>query len=816
MMNSLLKIFKLKKNISTKDNDKPIAVLKTIGTKNEEDKSSNIKKINNKSEIKNINDNNSKTQIKSLKEQIIQNRNRSKKTKKNLENNNQNNNQNNNINKYSNINKQNDNPDKIDLFLKTKMQSINSNIKTSRNFLQASINEYEFNDFNNKYNEDKEKNNIFSNHKENNLFNNELKPRTELKKIKALNPIDEREELKDKNNNKKDKSYNINQIKNEDNENIFKKKQKNEIKKNDIINIDKKQYINENDNDDKYNGKGLNIKSDNNNNDNILYILVPLTNYTKENNCFLNVLIQALFNLEEFREQVLKLHEKAQNKVVKELCELLISYKKIQEQYKYNNQKIEPTISVNLLRKYLNDIYGNYTKGECGDPMETLEHLFGLIHKEYISQNPTKEDNICHCPSHNYCYLELAEIKMCKLCFSFEIKSYNEECYIFNIFVYEIIKRIRGKNQNYNSYKLHFFPKIKEQNEIYENENKTKITNCKCTKFNYSKKIKIINTNNPYLVINITWAEEFPNMIDILTIFCLLPMSDKYKHLFDMEDKNIKMNKYFYIKSIILYGIYHYICVIYINTQKRWAILDDKTIKYIDKYYNLVDYLLKNHLMPVGLIYSQNKKDIIEKDEIKSNIISNEEYLKLYKFCQDVENRRELKITNIAPLKGSFNETNENYLNNNLFYNSVVNLINSSSDSDYEECKKIVEDRKKKKENNKTKDKKEDNKEDIKEDEDNKEYKKIDINNNKNSLNKNDFEQNNIQKSYFGMSYMGDFNENNLRGGLIILSTSFGDEDNANNNLDNNIDNNMENNNMDKKTMNNNNIKKYENKKEDY
>ena len=399
----------------------------------------------------------------------------------------------------------------------------------------------------------------------------------------------------------------------------------------------------------------------------------------------MNVLIQALFNLKEFREKLLNLHEKAQNNVVKELCGLLNSYKNIQEQYKYNKKKIEPTLSVNLLRKNLNDIYGNYHKGECGDPMETLEHLLDLIHKEYLFQNPTKEDEMCRCPSHNFFLLDLNEIKMCKLCFSSEIKSYNKDCYMFNIFVYEIINRIREKNQNYNSYKLKFFSKIKEQNEIYENENKIKIPNCKCTQLNYSKEIKLLQTNNPYLIINITWAEEFPNMKDILTIFCLLPLSDKYSNLFSMDNKYLKMNQYFFIKTIILYGIYHYVCVIYINTQKQWAIIDDKTIKCIDNYYNLIDYLLKNHLMPVGLIYSQNKNDIIEEDEIKSNIIINEDYLKLYKFCEEVENRRELKVSNIATLKGSFNETNENYLNNNLFYNSIVNLVNSSSDSDYEE-----------------------------------------------------------------------------------------------------------------------------------
>jgi hypothetical protein len=389
-------------------------------------------------------------------------------------------------------------------------------------------------------------------------------------------------------------------------------------------------------------------------------------------------------------------------------------------------------------------------------------------------------------------------MKICNNCQLQDLKTYDKECYMFNIFVPEIINNIMAKKQSYDSYKLKFFVKIKEQNEIYENENKIKLPNCECPILKYSKKIKILNSNNPYLIINITWAEEFPNMKDILNMFCLIPMSDKYRHLFSMDNKEYKKNNYLYIKSIILYGIYHYVCVLYINTQKKWAIVDDKTIKYIDKYFNLIDYLLKNHLMPVGLIYSQNKNDKIEDNEIKSNVMTNDDYLKLYKFCQEVENRRELKIKNIAVSKGSFNETNENYLNNNLFYNSIVNLVNSSSDSDYEECKKKIEETKvKKKENDNNNEDNNENK-----NEDKKKEIKININNN-NNLNKDNIKnKNNI---FYGRSYMGDFSENNLKGGLIILSTSYADEDedkDNNKNMDiNNIINNDENRKEDEKEI---------------
>jgi hypothetical protein len=164
-------------------------------------------------------------------------------------------------------------------------------------------------------------------------------------------------------------------------------------------------------------------------------------------------------------------------------------------------------------------------------------------------------------------------------------------------------------------------------------------------------------------------------MQEILKSYCLIPISDNIEKLFTFgEDLKTKINDIFYIKAIILYGIYHYVCVLYMKDQKKWAVIDDKTIKYISKYYDLIDFLLRNHLMPVGLVYSKERKDEISESEIKANSLSKEEYRKLYDFCKEVDVRRGLKISEIVVSKNSFNENNENYLNNNYFYKSVISF----------------------------------------------------------------------------------------------------------------------------------------------
>jgi hypothetical protein len=244
------------------------------------------------------------------------------------------------------------------------------------------------------------------------------------------------------------------------------------------------------------------------------------------------------------------------------------------------------------------------------------------------------------------------------------------------------MNKLHGKS--YNSFKLKLFQKLKEFNETYEENKKNKIPGCTCDErlmeF-YQKKIKIMGPISTYLIINITWAEEFPSMNEILKTYAMLPVSEKINSLFSFDEtiKNL-INYTFSIKGIILYGIYHYVSALYIKDENRWAVIDDKTIKYIDKYFNLIDSLLRNHLMPVGLIYSKDENDALSESIINEMSLNKDEYTKLYLFCKDVDKRRGLKTSEIFQSKINFDESKGDYINNNLFF-SIFDGQNDSKDT---------------------------------------------------------------------------------------------------------------------------------------
>jgi hypothetical protein len=497
---------------------------------------------------------------------------------------------------------------------------------------------------------------------------------------------------------------------------------------------------------------GFLTKSNNSGKNSINNIIIPMLNKKKENNCFLNVIIQNLSHLENFKND-LSLSENTEtfnkSKSINEFADIMKLYESEQIKNKDNKDtKIEPVLSVNNLRNELNQIYHRYKKGESGDPMETMNSIFDLIHEAYCIKKKIdkKEIKMCKCVAHKHFCLKLADIQLCPNCNSKKVQLYDKDCFMYNIYIKDLMNKLHGKS--YNSFKLKLFQKLKEFNETYEENKKNKIPGCTCDErlmeF-YQKKIKIMGPISTYLIINITWAEEFPSMNEILKTYAMLPVSEKINSLFSFDEtiKNL-INYTFSIKGIILYGIYHYVCALYIKDENRWAVIDDKTIKYIDKYFNLIDSFLRNHLMPVGLIYSKDENDALSESIINEMSLNKDEYTKLYLFCKDVDKRRGLKTSEIFQSKINFDESKGDYINNNLFF-SIFDGQNDSKDT-----QKLIN-------NIKILDKKDENKKDL----DKNENKKIDKKENK-------------QKDNIKLSGIFSFNRKSgvdMKGGII----DFGD-----------------------------------------
>ena len=372
--------------------------------------------------------------------------------------------------------------------------------------------------------------------------------------------------------------------------------------------------------------------------------IILFKNNLKENNCFLNAIIQVLFHLDKFKSKLMKINIINDEKdPISQLYNIFDDYNFLLSNYSAN------LLNVALLRESLHFKYGTYPKGKTGDPMETFSHLLDLVHNKYInnindsfiSTNSNNNKNFCddycndeQCPSHSNFLLRLKEVKICPKCHKNNIINFNKDCFMYTVYSYELLSIIM--NENYDVYHNTLFKKLKILGNSF-GDNKIKLEGCTCSEINTEKRLLLCNKNSPYLIINLTWDSDFPPMSDICKIYGLITVTDSNSNLFDLYSKNNKNLKIFYfLFSMILYGQNHYTCCFYNKKLNAWSFIDDNSKKSFKSYTELIQYLIERRSIPVGMIYSD--ENYINIDNMKDYFLNEEVFKNIYEKSMKTDN----------------------------------------------------------------------------------------------------------------------------------------------------------------------------------
>ena len=417
--------------------------------------------------------------------------------------------------------------------------------------------------------------------------------------------------------------------------------------------------------------------------------IILLENGLGVNDCFLNVIIQVLFHLEEFKSKLLQIKlKKEKNNPIFQLYSIFQKYELLS---KLNTLD---TLNAVLLREALHHKFGNFEKGKCGDPMETLLKILELIHNEFFHENDLNNNSninkFCQnnlCPSHSNFLLNLKEIKYCPNCNSKNIQLYDKDCYMYDVLSYEILSLV--KNEAFCDYKYSLFSKLKQLSQSF-GDNKQKLESCQCQETNTKKGLFLYNKFSPYLILNITWDSDFPKMSDICKIYGLIPIFENNKNLFqfdfESEEKSQKdLETNYYLSSMILYGQNHYTCFFYNKEVDMWSFVDDDNKKNFNTYNELINYLIIRRSIPVGIIfyYINNFKD----NNQEKLLLNEEKFENLYKKSLEIdqinidENQKEETIKKIENDSSKKKNNRQNSVNIKSFINKEKNSNNNRNKS---------------------------------------------------------------------------------------------------------------------------------------
>ena len=431
---------------------------------------------------------------------------------------------------------------------------------------------------------------------------------------------------------------------------------------------------------------------------------VGFENNYGDNSCYINVILHFLYQFPSVNDFLIKKYIEYNNDNFTinsendENCEksfffllgkTLSKYQSILSDY--NNKGII-ILHTTELRQYLHLISNKiYTYNAIGDPVELLTFILDKLN--LINKSEVHKDFFINL---------IEEIKCDNFCENVKKNKYDENTFIYQIYINEIIQKV--KNLEFNDFydRLFYFSK---KNSI--------ITGKRCEKCHKVSKqtLKYIGPEYPkYFLINLVWSNRKPELLDVLKVLYLLPLEKELNQLFEFENENPKKKPLYSLSGIIFYSgsLCHYISVIYNMQKNKFVLYNDDQIKELpsihDVYLEITAKQIKKNseafYYPVLLIYY---KDILLDSEAatKLNIYSLDKYFFIQKECinakkynialteeQKRKNFEELKraqirkmtedpkyYSNLMPIEddNKYSNENSNNMNNNFNKNGSIN-----------------------------------------------------------------------------------------------------------------------------------------------
>ena len=378
----------------------------------------------------------------------------------------------------------------------------------------------------------------------------------------------------------------------------------------------------------------------NNNNKQINY--VQIQNNKNENNCYINVLIHTFSHLTSVSNGLIKLNESnvfKYHKLLQVFVQLLVQYKQIKEgcnAISYHNELVLNPISFkNELNTYFKG-KKEFQLNEKGDPTELLLFIINAFHSCHVdphSKNLNENEKICktQCISHKEFYIKLIENTMCTKCNKTSSTKYDDNYFIYEIYVEEAFKYINDNKLKYNKICHQLFTLSKHASQralIY----------CDKCKDNTIKKQLHCESIGSSFIVNCIISRVF-TMENICYLYFLISRIIKVGDIFQINSD--KKNKMYMLIGMTLYFGSHYLCVFYEHENECFVLYDDTKNKEFETWEMLIEYLIKNKYYPVLLFYQEKNGSNNDKIKDKNFNVNESMFIKEMKLCKEMDKGNE-------------------------------------------------------------------------------------------------------------------------------------------------------------------------------
>ncbi|KAJ6734777.1 UBIQUITIN SPECIFIC PROTEINASE [Salix purpurea] len=329
---------------------------------------------------------------------------------------------------------------------------------------------------------------------------------------------------------------------------------------------------------------------------------VGLKNYIGENNCFLNVIIQCLWNIQLVRNELCSItdsgHEHIGDPCV--VCELAQVFGELSEASTRTRRETVSTTSLRLAISKCSPHRDSFQEGQMNDADEVLQNIFIILHQSLTScptpdasSEPEKSKRVDRqqCTS-NKCLAHRV--------FGMDIYGYCDSC------------GLQWRHQTFSDFS-HYI----RSSQLREKKNKNQASS-------FDELMKLLLMDDRSTCNRDVGGCGKPNRIQFIlrtppqVFVCVLSMQTAQESREDIRDTLTALDTEvdigdvylglgpgngYCLASMVCYGELHYVSFCYSCEGKRWTMYDDAHVEVIGFWHNLLDKCVDKLLQPQILFF---------------------------------------------------------------------------------------------------------------------------------------------------------------------------------------------------------------------